>query len=78
MSQLKKIVCNCKEEAIFLIERRMMGQITFREYIELRMHLFGCSECTLYGKQSRILNNMTPRIHRATPISPFRLDDSFK
>jgi hypothetical protein len=77
MSQFKKIKYNCKQ-ATLLIEKRKIARITFREYIELRVHLFGCSMCRLYGKQSRIINDMALRLHRATHIAPIRLDDSFK
>jgi hypothetical protein len=77
MSQLKKIIYNCKE-ATFLIEKQIMGRITFREHIELRIHLFGCSMCTLYDKQSRMINKMVLQLFRSTPSSPIRLDESFK
>ncbi len=38
MSQLKKIQYNCKK-ATFLIEKKMLSRITFREHIELRIPL---------------------------------------
>ena len=38
MDPLKKIIYNCKQ-ATFLIEKKMIGRITFRQHIELRIHL---------------------------------------
>ena len=70
---MKKLVSNCKQ-ATFLIEKQMMGSITFDEHISLRRHLLGCSMCTLYRKQSRIINE---KIKQA-PKSLFRLDHRFK
>ncbi|TSD65059.1 hypothetical protein FFF34_012015 [Inquilinus sp. KBS0705] len=57
MSELKKIIYNCKQ-ATFLIEKRMLGRITFRERIELHIHLLGCNVCKLYGRQSQKINQM--------------------
>lgn len=77
MSQLKKIIHNCKQATVF-IEKRMMGHITFREYIELRIHLFGCSMCRLYYKQSQMINDRLQQLYRAKPTLPIRLNDRFK
>jgi hypothetical protein len=77
MDPLKKIIYNCKQ-ATFLIEKKMMGRITFREHIELRIHLFGCSVCTLYGKQSRMIHTMVQQLFRDSQPGQIRLDDDFK
>ena len=77
MDPLKKIIYNCKQ-ATFLIEKKMIGRISFREHIELRIHLFGCSVCTLYGKQSRMIHEMVQQLFRSSQREQARLDDEFK
>jgi hypothetical protein len=77
MSQLKKIIHNCKQATV-LIEKRMVGHITFREYIVLRIHQYGCSMCRLYDKQSQIINDVVQQLYRAKPTASVRLDDRFK
>jgi hypothetical protein len=77
MDPLKKIIYNCKQ-ATFLIEKKMIGRITFREHIELRIHLFGCSVCTLYGKQSRMIHTMVQQLFHSSQPEQIRLDDEFK
>jgi hypothetical protein len=77
MSQLKKIQYNCKK-ATFLIEKKMLSRITFREHIELRIHLMGCSVCRIYGKQSRIINDMVRQLFKSSMPGEAKLDDSFK
>jgi len=77
MDPLKKIIYNCKQ-ATFLIEKKMIGRITFRQHIELRIHLFGCSVCTLYGKQSRMIHTMVLQLFRSSQPKQIRLDDEFK
>ncbi|MDP9079809.1 MAG: hypothetical protein M3O71_20460 [Bacteroidota bacterium] len=77
MSYLKKIIYNCKQ-ATFLIEKRSMGKITFRETIELRIHLYGCSFCRIYKKQSRVINEMVQELFRSSMQRNAKLDDGFK
>jgi hypothetical protein len=77
MNNLNKILHNCKQ-ATFLIEKKSIERLSFRETIELRIHLFGCSFCKLYGKQSRVINNMVRMLFHSTMQSNIRLDDSFK
>ena len=77
MSNLKKIIYNCKQ-ATFLIEKKSIKKLTFREAIELRIHLFGCSFCRLYKKQSRVINEMVQELFRSSLHSEFMLDDGFK
>jgi hypothetical protein len=77
MNNLKKIIYNCKQ-ATFLIEKKSFGKISFREMTELRIHLFGCSFCRLYGKQSLIINNMVKELFRSSTKMEIRLDDHFK
>ena len=77
MNYLKKTIRNCKQ-ATLLIEKKSFGRLTFKEGIEMRIHLLGCSMCTLYSKQSRIINDMVFQLYHAAPASPITPDDSFK
>jgi len=77
MSHLKKIIYNCKQ-ATFLIEKKAVTRLSFRETIELRIHLFGCGFCRVYGKQSQVINMMVRELFHNSMQGNIRLDDSFK
>ena len=77
MSYLKKIVYNCKQ-ATFLIEKKSITRLSFREVIELRIHLYGCSFCRIYKKQSRVINEMVQELFRSSIRPDVKLDDDFK
>lgn len=79
MGPLKKIQYNCKQ-ATFLIEKKMQTGISFREEIELRIHLAGCSVCVLYQKQSKMINNMVLQLFKgpAGTTEAYRLDEVSK
>ena len=77
MNHLKKIIYNCKQ-ATFLIEKKVYTRLTFREVIELRIHLYGCDFCRLYSKQSRMINDMVQQLFHSTTQAYTRLDDNFK
>jgi hypothetical protein len=77
MSYLKRIVYNCKK-ATLLIEKKEMGRLTIREFIELRIHLVGCSFCRLYKKQSLKINEMVNELFKRSGSTTIRLDDTFK
>lgn len=77
MSDLKNIIYNCRQ-ATFLIEKRMLGKLTFRERIELRIHLAGCGVCTLYVKQSTKINEMVKQLLKGGVSDAIKLDDKFK
>ncbi|OCX53601.1 hypothetical protein BEL04_04720 [Mucilaginibacter sp. PPCGB 2223] len=74
MNTLKKIVYNCRQ-ATLLMEKREFVKLSFREVIELRIHLYRCNVCKLYGQQTRIINSMVQHIFKN---QQYRLDDSFK
>ena len=77
MSYLNKIIYNCKQ-ATFLIEKKQLSRLSFREEIELRIHLAGCGMCVLYNKQSRVINNMVQQLFKDSLKSELKLDDTFK
>ncbi|MEB0260906.1 MULTISPECIES: hypothetical protein [unclassified Mucilaginibacter] len=77
MSDLKNIIYNCRQ-ATFLIEKRMLSKLTFREGIELRIHLACCGVCTLYVKQSTKISEMIKQLLKTDVSSTIKLDDDFK
>ncbi|GGH11129.1 zf-HC2 domain-containing protein [Mucilaginibacter phyllosphaerae] len=77
MSNLKSMIYNCRQ-ATFLIEKRMLGSLTFRERIELRIHLTGCDVCTLYVKQSQKINEMIKQLFKKPENNKVTLEDEFK
>ena len=77
MGPLKKIQYNCRK-ATFLIEKKMTDKITFREHIELRIHLMGCSVCRLYQEQSGKINQMVQQLFHGASHMDTKLDDNFK
>jgi hypothetical protein len=77
MNELKKIQYNCRK-ATFLIEKRMIDKITFREAIELRIHLAGCSVCKIFDRQSQLINSMVRQLFNPAVTTDIRLDDRYK
>ena len=77
MGPLKKITHNCKK-ATFLIEKKLIGRITLREQLELRIHLFGCSVCRVYQKQTIKINEMIRQLFNNAVNKETKLDDGFK
>ena len=77
MSDFKNIIYNCRQ-ATFLIEKRMLSKLTFKEGIELRVHLMGCGACTLYVKQSQKINELLKQLLKSGSIDAVHLDDNFK
>ncbi|SDQ01434.1 hypothetical protein SAMN05428975_5797 [Mucilaginibacter sp. OK268] len=79
MNHLKKVIYNCKQ-ATLLIEKRQIRKLSFRESIELRVHLAGCSMCQLYNKQSQIIHQMVLQLFHDTEqqASTLLLDENFK
>lgn len=77
MNRLTKIQYNCKQ-ATFLIEKKEMVHLSFRETIELRIHLAGCAMCRLYQKQSALIGQMVNQIFTDHDKAKIRLDEQFK
>jgi len=77
MGTLKKIQNNC-HKATFLIEKRLIGKITLREKIELKIHLFGCGVCRTYQKQTVKISQMVRQLFSDSANSEKQLDDTFK
>ena len=79
MNHLKKVIYNCKQ-ATLLIEKKQLTKLSFRESIELRIHLAGCSMCKLYNKQSHVISTMVFQLFHDSiqQASTAKLDDDFK
>ncbi|MFD2863619.1 hypothetical protein [Mucilaginibacter antarcticus] len=76
MGTLKKIRYNCKG-ATLLIERKLITGLTLRQKAELRIHLYGCSVCRVFEKQSRLINIMVQQLFKSNS-SNFHLEEGFK
>ncbi len=74
MGPIKKIQYNC-HKATLLLEKQEFVKLSFRESVELRIHLAGCSVCRLYGQQTRAINKMVQQIFKTTE---YKLDDNAK
>ena len=61
-----------------MIEKRQLAKLTFRETIELRIHLAGCSVCKLFDKQSHIINALVKQLLHDAGEQEMRLDDQYK
>lgn len=77
MGPIKKIIYNCKR-ATFLVEKKLIDRLTLRERVELRIHMYGCSVCRIFDKQSAIINKMVQQLFRSSNDAEVHLDDSFK
>lgn len=76
MGYLKRVIYNCKK-ATLLIEKQDMARLTFKEVFELRLHLFGCSFCRIYKKQSALINQMVRQLFMDSRNNT-KLDEAFK
>jgi predicted anti-sigma-YlaC factor YlaD len=77
MGPLKRIIYNCRK-ATLLIEKKMSGQLSLREKIELQIHLKGCSFCRLYNEQSIRINLMVQQLFQSADQQEIKLNDEFK
>ena len=77
MEALKKITNNCRH-ATFLIEKKLIGRLTMREKLFLRIHLFGCGICRLYQSQTQKINTMICQLLRSSASQDTKLDENFK
>jgi len=74
--EIKKIVYDC-EKATFLIEKQLIGTITIDEKLQLQLHLKGCEVCTIYQKQSALINQYVKNL-MSPEHNELKLDDGFK
>lgn len=77
MNELRKIRHNCRK-ATFLIEKKLVGKITLRERLELRIHLAGCSVCRVFEQQSIAINKLLKELFGASEPKDISLDEGFK
>ncbi len=58
---MKKIMLSCIR-ATELVEKKIHFKLSFKERIQLAMHLAFCKACSNYKKQSYIIENTVPNI----------------
>ncbi|MBC8034064.1 MAG: hypothetical protein H7Y03_07970 [Chitinophagaceae bacterium] len=77
MDWLKKTQENCKK-ATSLIERRSFTPLTPRQYIDLKIHLAGCSWCRLYASQSKMISSVMQQILNTPQEEEAKLEKQYK
>jgi len=77
MGEIRNMIYNCRQ-ATFLIEKQQIGKITLREKVQLQVHLYGCSVCKLFNKQSLMINTMIRQVFKNNTPPKVKLDDKFK
>ena len=77
MGVLDKITHNCKH-ATFLIEKKLIGRLTLRERIFLRIHLVGCDLCRRYQAQTAKISQMIRQLFYDATKHDVKLTDEVK
>ncbi|HXB09842.1 MAG TPA: hypothetical protein VNW04_22115 [Puia sp.] len=77
MGVIKKIQHDCRH-ATYLIEKRQHTSLTIKERMQLGIHLWGCSVCRLYQRQSRWINRMLHTLFHSPEDTKGKLSDEFK
>ena len=77
MGALKNIIYNCRQ-ATYLIEKRQHTRLSFREWMELMIHLAGCSVCRLFRRQSRLIQRLMHQFFGQAANRQYHLDESRK
>jgi hypothetical protein len=70
------MVDNCRK-ATFLIEKRQSEKLTLMEKMELEFHLKGCEICTIFMKQSSLINKLVKKVFHSGATN-LTLDTEFK
>lgn len=76
MNALKRITYNCRK-ATFLIEKKNADSITFKEELELKFHLAGCSVCRIFQQQSMLIDKLV-KTQFLNHRNSYTLDSTFK
>jgi len=77
MNGLRKIQYDCKK-ATFLIEKKQLTALSFREKWELKIHLTGCSICRIFEQQSMMINKMVHELFHSSTLHQSKLDEDYK
>ena len=77
MGVIKKIQNDCRR-ATYLIEKRQLTKLTFKERIVLAIHLAGCGICRLFQRQSKMINKLMQSLHRPSNDQLHHLDENTK
>ena len=77
MGTLRKIRYNCKRAA-FLVEKKLISGLTLREKAELHIHLYGCSVCRVFDRQSQLINKSVQQLFKSSKDISIHLDESYK
>lgn len=74
---MNTLVLSCKE-ATELVEKREVTALTSRQRLQLKIHLWICSACRSYAKQSHLMNKMLERFVTSSTEEIHCMDDTSK
>jgi hypothetical protein len=77
MGPIKKIQYDCRH-ATYLIEKRQETSLTLKERLQLAIHLWGCSVCRLFQRQSRAISHSLKTLFQGAAKQSHTLDESVK
>jgi hypothetical protein len=77
MRKKRRIANNC-EKATFMIEKKKLEAISFKENLELKIHLAGCDVCRIYQRQSKIIDKVAFTIFNESADKELKLDEEYK
>ena len=52
---LHTLIISCKK-ATLLVEKKEQDKISFKESVQLKIHLWICKACKIYEKQSKVID----------------------
>ena len=69
---MTKMMLSC-EEATFLISKKQHQKLTFKENLQLKMHLFSCYLCRRYEKEIAVLTQSFSKMKSDAEAEPPRI-----
>ena len=82
MKMMSRMMISCKQ-AGRLVERKLAGEISFKERLQLVFHIKMCQACRQYEKQSALIQKILDDMHKnpintASDLFKKRIKENFK
>ncbi len=77
MSLKRKIFISCKD-ATLLTCKKQENAISFKERIQLKIHLFICTVCALFYKQTNLIHEQFTKMNNESHSSSLHVDETIK
>lgn len=74
---MNKVVLSCKK-ATELVEKKQGGKLSFKEALQLNLHLLMCDACKAYEKQSKLISKALDKFYTETPEKEVVKNDALK